>query len=143
MAVILRWMMKAVARRARPFVVRWVMNAVALFVAASLVPGIRLAAAGRHATPSDWIALGILALILAVVNTAIRPLMILLTLPLTLVTLGLFLFVVNALMLMLTARIAEGLKLGFHVAGLKAALLGALLVWLVNLALAQFFLAGW
>lgn len=121
--------------------VRVVMNGVALFVAAWVVPGIRLGAVVRHSTANDWVTLGVIALILAVVNAAVRPIMILLTLPLTLLTLGLFLLVVNALMLMLTARIAEALHLGFHVSGFKAALLGALVVWLVNLVLTRLWAA--
>ncbi len=126
-----------------PILWRLMINAAALFVAASVVPGIRLRAAGRDRTASDWVTLGVVALIFGVVNAAVRPIMILLTLPLTFLTLGLFIFVVNALMLMLTGKIAEALSLGFQVEGFKAALIGALVVWLVNFALTQFLVAGW
>jgi putative membrane protein len=71
------------------------------------LPGIHLGAAGRHSTANDWLTLGVIALLLAVVNAAIRPIMILRTLPLTVLTLGLFFLVVNALILILTANIAE------------------------------------
>jgi putative membrane protein len=70
-----------------------------------------------------------------VVNVIIRPIVLLFTLPLTIVTLGLFTFVVNALMLILTGWIAEGMGLGFRVNDFWAALLGALIVSVVSFVL--------
>jgi len=117
--------------------VRLAINAAALLVAAWIVPGIHLSAARGHAVANDWLTLGIVALIFGVVNTVIRPLVLLLTLPLNILTLGLFTFVVNALMLLLTSWIAEGMELGFRVAGFRVALLGALIVSVVSYALSH------
>lgn len=114
---------------------RWLINAAALFVATLLVPGIRLGASGRYPTANEWLTLAVVALIFGVVNAIIRPILIVLTLPLTIVTLGLFIFVVNALMLMLTSRIAQVLDLGFRVDGFIAALAGALVISVVSFAL--------
>ena len=114
---------------------RLVINAVALLAAAWLVPGIYLSAAKAPSTPNDWLTLGIVALIFGVVNVIIRPIVLLLTLPLTILTLGLFTFVVNALMLILTSWIAEGMGLGFRVSGFWAGFLGALIVTVVSFVL--------
>ena len=121
-----------------PFM-RWFINAVALFVAAMLVPKIRLTASGTTPSLNEWVTLAVVALIFGVINVTIRPIVVFLTLPLTIVTLGLFVFVVNALMLMLTSRIARALDLGFRVEGFGAALLGALVVSVVGFVLSQFF----
>ena len=118
------------------FLVRLVINAVALLVAAWFVPGIHLNAVARgQATTNDLVTLAIVALIFGVVNAIIRPVVLLFTLPINILTLGLFTFVVNALMLLLTSWIAEGMALGFRVSGFWAALLGALIVSVVSFAL--------
>src|SRR5262245_12849890 len=118
-----------------PLIFRLLVNAVALLAAAWLVPGIYLRAAKGAATADDWLTLGIVALIFGVVNVIIRPIVLLFTLPVTIVTLGLFTFVVNALMLILTSWIAGAMRLGFRVNGFKAALLGALIVSVVSYVL--------
>jgi putative membrane protein len=117
---------------------RWFVNAIALLAAAFVVPGIRLSASGRPGV-NEWITLALVALIFGVVNAIIRPVVVLLTLPLTIVTLGLFMFVVNALMLMLTGRIARAFALGFRVDGFGAALLGALVIAVVVFLLGRLF----
>lgn len=114
---------------------RLLINSLALLVAAWVVPGIHLRAAGRHPTTNDWVTLLIVALIFGIINAVIRPVVIFLSLPLEILTLGLFTFVVNALMLLLTSWIADGMGLGFRVDGFVAALLGALIVSLVSFAL--------
>jgi putative membrane protein len=124
-------------------VMRWFINAVALLLAAFLVPQIRLTASGTLPRLDEWVTLAIVALIFGVINAIIRPIVILLTLPLTVVTLGLFVFVVNALMLLLTSRIAQALDLGFRVDGFGAALLGALVISLVRFVLSRFFTPDW
>lgn len=118
---------------------RWFINAVALFVAAWIVPGIRLAASGTRPGFNEWVTLAVVALIFGVINITIRPIVVLLTLPLTIVTLGLFIFVINALMLMLTSRVARALDVGFRVDGFGAALLGALVISVVGVVLSHFF----
>ena len=105
------------------FLARLLLNAIAIMVAAWLVPGFHLSGTGA--------ALGAGAL-LGLVNVSIRPILLLLTLPFTLVTLGLFIFVVNAICVGLTAALVPG----FSIAGYGAAFLGALVVsvvsWILN-----------
>jgi len=125
-----------------PVLVRLVINAAALFVAALLVPGISLAADGRRPGLDAWVMLALVALIFGLVNAFIRPLVLILTLPLTILTLGLFTFVVNALMLLVTSGIASAFDLGFRVDGFVAAFLGALVVSLVSFLLSRFVARG-
>jgi putative membrane protein len=70
------------------------------------------------------------AIVLGIVNFLVRPILVILTLPITILTLGLFLIVINALMLLLTSSLVPG----FHVASFGAALIGGLLLGLFNLA---------
>ncbi|HEY2433003.1 MAG TPA: phage holin family protein [Vicinamibacterales bacterium] len=101
------------------FLLRLVVNAVAVFLAANLVPGI-------HVTgPATAILAG---LILGLVNAVIKPILFVLTLPFTILTLGLFIFVVNAICLALVAWLVPG----FSIAGFGAAFLGALVISAVN-----------
>lgn len=122
--------------------VRLVINVAALFVAALMVPGISLTGGGRYPTSDTWVTLALVALIFGVVNAVIRPVVIVLTLPLTIVTLGLFTFVVNALMLLITSGMASAFHLGFRVDGFLAAFLGALVVSLVSFVLSRFVATG-
>jgi putative membrane protein len=123
--------------RVMPFLLRLIINAVALFITAWVIPGIHLGAAERHPTTNDWITLLIVALIFGVVNAVIRPILILLSLPLEIITLGLFIFVINAFMLLLTSWIAQGVGLGFRVDKFLPALLGALLISVVSFVLTR------
>lgn len=110
--------------------VRLVINAVALFVATKIVPGI--------AFTGDWVTLAVVAVIFGIVNALVRPLLAVLTCPLIILTLGLFTFIVNALMLALTSWIADQLRLGFHVNGFAAALLGAIVISIISFVLTLF-----
>jgi putative membrane protein len=105
--------------------IRLVINMAAILAIAYLFPSLVW-------VDSVWSALGA-AFLLGIVNAIIRPLFILLTLPLTLVTLGLFLLVINALMLWLVA----GLIGGFHVSGFWGAFFGAILISLVSWVLSR------
>ncbi len=109
------------------FLVRLLVNATALFVAAWLVPGI------RH--DGSLLNLLVVALLFGLVNSVLRPLLKLLTCPLILLTLGLFILVINALMLMTTGWLSGQFGLGFHVDGFWAAFLGGLIIGLVSLVL--------
>jgi putative membrane protein len=109
------------------FLIRLLITAVALWAAVELIPGI------EHSGP--WLNLVGVALVFGVVNAVIRPLLLMLTCPLVLLTLGLFIFVLNALMLMLTGALSNALGLGFTVDGFLPALLGGLVVGLVSTAL--------
>ncbi len=103
---------------------RLLINAAALWAATRLVPGISF--------DGDWRLLFVVALVFGVLNVSVRPILMLLTLPFLIVTLGLFTFVLNALMLWLTSAISESLGLGFHVSGFVPAFLGALVVTVVS-----------
>ncbi|HVA92026.1 MAG TPA: phage holin family protein [Chloroflexota bacterium] len=105
--------------------VRLLLGALALLLTAAIVPGI-------HA--SGFLAALVAALALALVNGFLRPILIFLTLPITLVTLGLFLLVINAGMLLLVGNVVTG----FSVHGWAAALVGSLVLWLCSLAINQF-----
>jgi putative membrane protein len=76
--------------------------------------------------------------VFGVLNVVVRPILILLSLPILIVTLGLFLLVLNAALLLLTSTISDALGLGFHVDGFVAAFLGGLVVSIVGLALSMF-----
>ena len=112
------------------FLVRLLINAAALWVATHIVPGI--AYEGR------WTSLLVVALVFGVLNASVRPLIKVLTFPLLILTLGLFTFVINALMLMLTGWISDRLNLGLHVAGFWSAFWGGLVVSIVSLTLSIF-----
>jgi putative membrane protein len=111
-------------------VLRLLINAAALWAATRIVPGI--------AFTGDWRLLFVVALVFGVLNVSVLPVLWLMTLPLLLVTLGLFTFVLNAVMLWLTGAISDALGLGFHVDGFGAAFLGALVVTIVSFVLSLF-----
>ena len=111
-------------------ILRVLINAAALWVAVRFVPGI-----SYTGTP---LMLLCVALVFGVVNTIVKPLVILLSLPAVLLTLGLFLLVINALMLWLTGWLSTALGLGFQVRGVGAAFLGAIVVSLVAWLLSMF-----
>lgn len=111
----------------RSLFVRWLINTLALYVAVQVVPGVDY----------DGGPLGLLlvAAIFGLVNAVLRPVLTLLTCPLVLVSLGLFLFVINALLLLFTSWLSTPLGLGFHVAGFWPAFWAGLLISLVSLFL--------
>lgn len=109
---------------------RILINMAALWAAVSLVPGIRFG--------GGFLGLAGVALVFGVLNTFLRPVLKLLTLPFYLLTLGLFTFILNALMLWLTAKMSRSLGLDFDVKGFGAAFLGALVVTVVSFALSLF-----
>lgn len=102
--------------------IRWVVSTLALFAAAYLVPGIRVE------DPNAWMVYAMMALILGLVNAVVRPLLRILSCPLILLTLGVFVLVINGASFLLAARIAEALGVGFYVDDFLSALLGALIV---------------
>jgi putative membrane protein len=111
---------------------RVVVNALALAVATWLLAGITLTGASGV---DRGVALVLVALVFGVVNLVVRPVVKLLSLPFLILTLGLLIFVINALMLLLTSAISGALDLGFHVDGFSTALVGALVVTVVTWAL--------
>lgn len=115
--------------------VRLVTTAIALFAAVWLVPGIYLSGASIGALPSSQATINLLlvAVIFGVMNVVVRPLLTTLTLPITCLTVGLFIFVINALMLLLTSYIANQFTLGFVVDGFIPAMIGAIVVSIVSM----------
>ena len=107
------------------FLIHWLVVAIALWVAAYIVPGVEVA---------SWQALAIAAIVLGLVNAVVRPILTILTLPITILTLGLFYLVVNGLAFALAAWLVPG----FHVASFGWAILGALVVSLVSWFLGMF-----
>jgi putative membrane protein len=113
-------------------IVRIMVSALALAAAAALIQGI--AVTGDNAGDQILTLLGV-AVIFGLINAIVRPIVLLFTLPLFLLTLGLFTFVVNALMLLLTSWISDRLGLPFAVDGFWAAFLGALVISAVSFAI--------
>ncbi len=107
-----------------------VINAAALWVATEMVDGISF-------TGTVPTLLGV-ALVFGVLNVVVRPILKLLTFPFLILTLGLFIFVLNAVMLLLTSAASQALGLGFHVEGFVPALIGALVVSIISYGLSLF-----
>ncbi|WP_181768885.1 phage holin family protein [Streptomyces albidus (ex Kaewkla and Franco 2022)] len=114
------------------FLIKTLANAAALAVAAWLVTGVEFTGAD---TGERALTLIVVALIFGVVNFVVKPLLKFFSLPLLIVTLGLFTLVINALMLMLTSWVSEQLDVAFHVDGFGPAFLGGLIVTVVAWAL--------
>ncbi|WP_107659530.1 phage holin family protein [Nocardia suismassiliense] len=112
--------------------IRLVINAVAIWLAAAWVDKIDIISPAEHGNGGKIIVLLAVAVVFTVVNALVKPIIKLLSLPLVIVTLGLFLLVINALMLWLTAKITETTDYGLRVDGLWAAIIGGLIVSIVN-----------
>jgi len=103
----------------------WLVNAIVIIIAAQLLPGVHVAA---------FTTALLAALVLGVINAILKPILVLLTLPINLLTLGLFTFVINALLILLAAHIVTG----FHVDNFWWALLFSLIVSLIHSVLNMF-----
>jgi putative membrane protein len=101
-------------------IIRWALNTFALFLVATVVP---------HFSYTSWVSLAIAAAVLGLLNAIVRPILLLLTLPITVVTLGLFLIVLNAIMLELTDFFVPG----FEIDGFGWAIVGAIVLSLISL----------
>lgn len=109
-----------------PFLLHWAITALSLWVASHLFKGLKFDSTG---------ALVVSALLLGLANALVKPLLIVLTLPLTLLTFGLFLLVINALMIMLVAALVKG----FRVSGFWTAFFASLFVSLLSIAIGSMF----
>jgi putative membrane protein len=105
-------------------VIQILINAGALYAAVFVVGGITFV--------GEWWKLLLVALAFSLLNTYVRPILRILTLPISVITLGIFLLVINAAMLLLTSAISDQLTLGFRVADFGAAFLGAIVVAIVG-----------
>jgi len=104
---------------------RWLLSALAIIITAKLIPGIQIA--------SFWASLWV-ALILGLINAVIRPILILITLPINIFTLGLFTFVINGLLVLLASSIIKG----FVVQGFWVAVLFSMVLSVISYLLNQF-----
>ncbi len=114
-------------------IVRWLLLAAALLLVAHLYPGVQVA---------SFTSALIAALVLGLLNTLVRPLLVLLTLPVTLITLGLFLFVINALLFWAAASVLPGLAVTGFVAALVGSLLYSLCAMVIDIATERLFSRG-
>lgn len=112
------------------FLLRLLVTAASLWVAVQLVDGITY--------EGSWLGLLGVALVFGIVNAIVRPILYLLTCPLVFLTFGLFIFILNALMLTLTAAIAQHFGLGFHVSGFIAPILGSVIISITSAVLNLF-----
>jgi putative membrane protein len=110
------------------FIIRWAINAVALYAAIELVPGV-------EAQSTDWGAILGLALIFGLINALISPLLKLLTCPLIILTLGLFTLVINTFIFYLAGQVGAWFGIGFDVTGFGAAFLGGLITSIISVFL--------
>ena len=101
----------------------WLLNALALLAVAYFVPGIHVA---------GFAAALVAALVIGLVNMLIRPILVLFTLPITILTLGLFIFVINGLLFYLVASWLQGFEVGSVTAGIVGALVYSVLSWLFS-----------
>lgn len=112
-------------------IIRLVANAAGVWLAVRLLDGLEFT--------GDWVALLVIALILGLVNALIRPVAKLLSLPLVVLTLGLFILVINALMLWLTIWISGAFDLGLASDGFGSTFLGAIIISIVSWLLTALF----
>lgn len=108
------------------FLIRWLITTLAVMAAAWIIPGISYSTTGALLGAS---------LLLGIINALVRPVLLLLSLPFIIVTMGLFIFVVNALLLMLVSSLVPP----FHVEGFWSAFFGAILISLVSWILSSLF----
>src|ERR1700674_1678099 len=114
---------------AMKLLIRWIVTSVSLFVAAWIVPGIRVAGDG-------WTVFAGMAVILGLVNAIVRPLLKLLSCPLIIVTLGLFVLVINGITLWLASALAVNwFHVGFYRDGVWCSFLGAMIISIVSVVL--------
>ena len=109
------------------FILRWIINAIALFAAVRIVPGVTL--------QGSWVNIIWLALIFGLINAFLRPLLKMLTCPLIFLTLGLFTLLINTFLFWLTGLVGQAVGIGFTVDGFWPAFLGGLVVTVVSVVM--------
>ena len=110
------------------FLIRWIVTALAVAAAVWLVPGIDLIGGD-----SAWVGIAIFSLILSLINISIKPILQILSLPVTVLTLGIFYIVVNTLLLYIAAWLANGLfGVGFWIEGFGSAFLASIVISIVS-----------
>ena len=110
------------------FIIRWIVTAIAVAAAVWIVPGIEIISGG-----ASWVGIALFALILSLVNMSIKPILQLLSLPISVLTLGIFYLVVNTVLLYLAAWLAHGLfGVGFWIAGFGSAFVASIVISIVS-----------
>lgn len=109
------------------FVLHWIVLALALWFAGQLVPGVSL---------ESYTALAVGAIVLSVVNSVVRPVLTILTLPLTVLTLGLFYLVVNGIAFGLAAALVPGFRVSSFLAAIAGAFVTGVVGWILGMVLA-------
>ena len=112
---------------ARSLLLQWLITGVAIYGALVLVPGITFTGKGYE--------IGILALIYSVINVIVRPVLLVLSIPLVVLTMGLFMVVVNAVLLLMTAHFAHYMGIEFRIDTLFTAIVGAIVISLISMLL--------
>ena len=102
----------------------WILNAIALLAVAYVFPGVQI---------QDWMSAAMAALVLGLVNALVKPILVVLTLPVTVLTLGLFLLVLNALLFWAVASLLPGFNVGGFGAAFVGALLYSVISWLLSM----------
>ena len=110
------------------FIIRWIVTAIAVAAAVWIVPGIEIISGG-----ASWVGIALFALILSLVNMSIKPILQVLSLPVTVLTLGIFYLIVNTRLLYLAAWLANGLfGAGFYIASFGSAFVASIVISIVS-----------
>lgn len=110
------------------FIIRWLVTAIAVGVAVWLVPGVEIIGGD-----SAWIAVAIFALFLSLINISIKPILQVLSIPITVITLGIFYIVVNTLLLYIAAWLANSIfQVGFLIASFGSAFVASIVISIVS-----------
>lgn len=113
------------------FILSWIVTALAVGMAVWIVPGIDIIS-----TVESWVAVALIGLVLAAINMSIKPILQILSLPVTIITLGIFYVVVNTLMLYLAAWAVNGIfQVGFHIDSFGSAFVASIVISLVSVIL--------
>lgn len=110
------------------FIIRWIVTAIAVGAAVWIVPGIEIVSTGE-----SWVGIVLFALILSLINMSVKPILQVLSLPVTVLTLGIFYIVVNTLLLYIAAWLANGLfGAGFYIASFGSAFVASIVIPIVS-----------
>lgn len=110
------------------FIIRWIVTAIAVGAAGWIVPGIEIVSTGE-----SWVGIVLFALILSLINMSVKPILQVLSLPVTVLTLGIFYIVVNTLLLYIAAWLANGLfGAGFYIASFGSAFVASIVISIVS-----------
>lgn len=110
------------------FIIRWIVTAIAVGAAVWIVPGIEIVSTGE-----SWVGIVLFALILSLINMSVKPILQVLSLPVTVLTLGIFYTVVNTLLLYIAAWLANGLfGAGFYIASFGSAFVASIVISIVS-----------